>query len=280
MTQEQFHQFQDVVKEAGKIAYDYFYSPDTNNESKADGSVVTKIDKEIETILVTYIKEHFPDDAIVGEEHGVHEGNSGFVWHIDPIDGTDNFLRRIPFCAMSIARLGDTAEGSCAIVYNPITKQMFSSYLETLGDVYENEHLCNLTAESLGGKYVVALGRGTKEPWMKPSAYELYKGIGMKYGRATSYGCTALEFAYVAGNKIDAALTYGLYSYDYAAGLFLVKAAGGAISVFQDGAWKLWEGNLKELCAEHGRIIFASHPDTHDEMLDFIGDPKSWSKGA
>ncbi len=274
--EEKFHEFEDIVKEAGKIAYKYFDSSDISNEQKIDGSVVTEVDKNIETILVQYIKENFPEDSIVGEEHGDRVGKSEFVWHIDPIDGTDNFLRKIPFCAISVARLGDKVEDSFGVVYNPITKQMFSSFMETEGGVYENERVCKLTAEPLGGRYAISIGRG-KEKWMKPANYALNAALGMKYGKCGSYNCAALEMSYVAANRIDAFLTFGLKSYDYAAGLFLVKAAGAAISVFEDGVWKLWTKNLKSLCSKHQRTIFVSHSDIHDEMLNFIGDPESWA---
>ncbi len=276
--EKRFHELKKVIEETGKVAFKYFDADDISNEQKSDGTVVTKVDRNIETTLLEYIEETFPEDAIIGEEYGEHAGGSGFVWHIDPIDGTDNFLRKIPFCAISVARLGDSAEGSFGIVHNPITKQTFSSFLEIPGEVYENERVCNLTADSLGGKYVVTIGRSTKEPWMKPASHALNEAIGMKYGKCTSYGCSALELAYIAANRIDAYLTYGLNSYDYAAGLFLVKAAGGAISVFEDHEWKLWKSNLKELCSQHGRILFTSHPNIHDGMLKFIGDPKAWGR--
>lgn len=271
-TEEQFHQFKEVVREAGKIAKAYFDASDTANEQKADGSVVTEVDKKTETFLLEYIRKHFPNDAIVGEEHGAHAGDSGFVWHIDPIDGTDNFLRKIPFCAISVARLGDSPAGSFGIVYNPLTEQMFATFLETEGGVYENDHLCKLTPDPLGGRYAISIGRG-REAWMKSATYALFEKLGTKYGKCGAYGSAALELAYVAANRIDAFLTYGLKSYDYAAGLFLVKAVGGAISVFEDGKWTRWERGLKELCSQHNRTIFVSHPDVHEMMLVDIGDP-------
>lgn len=277
-TEDKFHELKKVIREAGKIAYKFFDSEDTCNKQKIDGSVVTEVDVNIETVLLKHIKENFPDDAIVGEEHGDHAGTSGFVWHIDPIDGTDNFLRKIPFCGISVARLGDSAIESFGIVYNPLTQQMFSSFMETEGGVYENERICKLTADPLGGRYVVSMGSGKSEKWMKPASYALREGLGMKYGKSASYGCTALELSYIAANRIDAFLTFGLKSYDYAAGLFLVKAAGAVISVFEEGIWKSWTKNLKELCSKHERIIFTSHPDIHQDMLDFIGDPANWAK--
>lgn len=270
-----YHRLIETIEDAGTLAFAYFNANESANELKDDGSVVTKVDQEIETRLLAFINQQFPDDAIVGEEHGSKDGTSGFVWHVDPIDGTDNFIRKIPFCAVSVARLGDTAEDSFGIVHNPFTRQTFSSLMDE--GVYENEHVHNLTADPLGGRYVISIGRGKTEEWMRPAGFALQKELAVAFGKCHAYGSSALELAYVAANRIDAYLTFGLKSYDYAAGLFLVASAGGAISVFEEGAWRRWTGSLKELCSTHERIIFASHPDIHAKMLDFIGDPHAWA---
>jgi len=92
-----------------------------------------------------------------------------------------------------------------------------------------------------------------------------------------SFGSCALELTYVAANRLDGVLTFGLNTYDYAAGLYLIKSAGGMISVFIDGQWQLWQGSIKDLCAEHGAIIFASHAGIHAEALALIENPRDWS---
>ena len=271
----QFHELITEIKRAGIVAHDYFVSDSIKNEQKKDGSVVTEVDQAIEQELRAWIDKNFPEDAIVGEEEEAKDGTSGFVWHIDPIDGTDNFLRKIPFCSISVARLGPDAEDSFGIVYNPLTEQLFASLMED--GAYENERVTNLTAEPLGGKIVVTIGRGRKESWMQTAAFGIQKGVGLKFGRCMPYNCTALELAYLSAGRTDGFLTFGLNSYDYAAGLYLVKAAGGMISVFENDTWSVFEGSLRELCAEHGKTIFASHPDIHCEIRDFIGDPKKWA---
>lgn len=273
-TEEKFELLKDEIEVASKLARAYFDSEDFSNEQKEDGSVVTKIDQEIEKVLRDFIGRHFPDDAIVGEEQENKEGTSGFVWHIDPIDGTDNFLRKIPFCCISVARLGDTPEDSFAIIHNPITSHTFSSY----GDNghYENERIVKMTAEPLSGKYAFSVCRGRKK-WMYPAGRNIIAALAAEYGKASGYGSCALEFAYVAAGRIDGLITFGLNTYDYGAGLYLVRAAGGAISVFEDGSWKLYEGSIKDLCDEHGKTIFVSHPDVHMEMRDFIGNPERWA---
>lgn len=270
----QFYALIEEIKEAGKVAHDYFVTDSTQNDQKADGSVVTEVDTAIERRLRTWIETNFPEDAIVGEEEEGREGVSGFVWHVDPIDGTDNFLRKIPFCAISVARLGSDAEDSFGVVYNPITGQVFSSLMED--GTYENQRVTNLTAEPLGGRFRLGTGRG-KEDWMKQVDHPIQDAFGHKYGSGKALGSCALELAYLSAGRIDAFLIFGLHSWDYAAGLYLVKAAGGMISVLENGEWQVWEKSLQELCAEHGKTIFASHPEVHVEIRDFIGDPKKWS---
>ncbi len=269
-----YHALIELIETQGLKARAYFDDNQNANEQKADGSVVTQIDKNIEDAIVGFVRTHFPDDTIIGEESAGYIGTSDFVWHIDPIDGTDNFLRRIPFCAISVARLSSTTEDSFGIVHNPITKQTFAALMDN--GVYEREHVHILTDEVLGGRAVISIGRG-RDFWMKSAGYNLQKAFGTTFGKCTVYNCTALELAYIAANRIDGFLTYGLHSYDYAAGLFLVKAAGGHISVFDNNLWSPWTGSLKDLCAEHGKTMFISHGGIHNQALALIGNPRDWS---
>ena len=272
---EKFELLKDEIEISSRLARDYFDSEDFSNESKDDGSVVTKIDKEIESIIREFIARHFPDDAIVGEEHDDIEGTTGFVWHIDPIDGTDNFLRKIPFTAISIARLGDTTEDSFAIVHNPITNHTFASLMDN--DVYENEHIVSCLSEPLWERYLVTTGIRPTEPWVQSAKHNIHKALEKEFGKGVSFSCTALQLAYLAAGRMEGFLTMGLKSYDYAAGLYLVRAAGGKISVFENGTWRLAEESIKDICNEHGKILFASRPDLHDRALSLIGDPKKWA---
>lgn len=262
------------IELAGLLAYTYFTQNESGNEQKADGSVVTAIDTAIEARLVAYIRLHFPEDTIIGEEGDGHVGTSSFVWHIDPIDGTDNFLRRIPFCAISVARLGDTDEDSFAVIHNPITRQTFSSYMDE--GVYEQQIVHRMTDESIGGRSMISVTRG-REPWMKSASYNIRKALGLHFGGSNSFGCCALEHAYVAANRLDGVLTFGLNTYDYAAGLYLIKSAGGVISVFENNAWHVWERSIKSLCDQHGRTIFSSRRGIHTEALTLLQNPREWS---
>lgn len=272
--EKEFAELKEIIRSSSTIAKKYFDEDNTQKEEKAEGDFVTKAELDIETALVDYIKEKFPDDEIVGEEHGNHAGTSGYVWHIDPIDGTGNFLRKVPFFCVSVARLGDTPEDSFAIVYNPVTDHMFSSLMEN--GVYLNERVVKLEAYSLeDGKQVFSIGYG-KEQWTKVARYKLYELLGTHFGKCTTYGSIALELAYLSANRIDGQVALDCHSYDCAAGLFLAKSAGASISVLQeDGGWKLWEGSIKELCAGHGMTTLVTHSSVHDEAKKIIGNPKN-----
>ncbi len=273
MTIQLFEDTKEAVRAAGLIAADAFYAGDMHFDKKPDMTVVTKTDRAVEESIVRFVSAHFPEDSIVGEETGIQRKTSSFVWHIDPIDGTENFLRRIPFFGISVARLGDTPDGSFGMVYNPITKQLFSSYKDAAGDMYENERVCTMTPDKLGSRYFINMGRRAREPWMKTATFSIQKDLTLQFGRCWSIGCTSLELSYLAANRIDGFITFGLETYDYAAGLFLVRASGGKISVFEGGTWREWTQSIKALCELSGPVIFASHPDTHLMFLDAIGDP-------
>ena len=274
---EQYEELIAAIETASVSARAYFDSNDFSNEQKDDGSVVTKIDQSIESAIRAFIQEHFPTDAIIGEEEADVPGTSGFVWHVDPIDGTDNFLRKIPFCAVSIARLGDSEEGSFAIVHNPITRHTFSAF-ESEG-AKENEHPAVCYPEPLGGRYVVSIGQG-RESWMRAARNQLIVALDKEFGKAAMYGCSALELAYVSAGRIDGTLTFGLSSYDYAAGLYLVRAAGGQISQYENKSWQPVTGSLKNLCTGHGKTLLVSHPHIHERLSSFIGDPRTWAPNS
>ncbi len=240
---------------------------------------MTKIDQDTEAAIRAFVAEHFPNDTVVGEEDDTVYGTSGFVWYIDPIDGTDNFVRKIPFFAITATRLGPSAEDSFSVIHNPISGQTFASLMED--GSYENEHLCNHTADTIGGRIFIDVSGNSKTyPWTMTARANLWKGIYQKFGKCSSYHCALLGLAYVAAGRLDGYLSLGHKPWDAAAGLYLVKSAGGAISVCTDGVWQRYTGAIKDLFGEQhdsSVITFASHPDIHDEILDFIGDPEKWA---
>ena len=275
-----FYTLTAYIEELGDLARDYFDSDTSANEQKGDGSVVTDIDKMIETKLTTFIKEHFPGEAILGEEHGLSEGTNNFVWAIDPIDGTENFVRKIPFFAITVARLGDTSEGSFAVVYNPISRQMFITFSGQA--VLENGRICRIPEETIGGRHFITVtGTNSSGDWIKPARQNIQRALYLEFGKSGHYHSSLLEHAYVAAGRIDGLLQIEMSAWDSAAGLCLVRASGGAISVFEGGKWRSHEGSLKELYGANflaRPTLFVSRPDIHDRALTMIGSPQAWAE--
>ncbi len=94
-----------IAREAGAITLQHFRRSDLQVERKADQSPVTVADRAAEELLRTRIVERYPDDAVLGEEHGTIDGSSGYQWILDPIDGTKSFIHGIPLYTTLIAVL-------------------------------------------------------------------------------------------------------------------------------------------------------------------------------
>jgi len=277
--EKEFEDFKEIIEKGGIQAREYFFSDANPATQKEDGTLVTKIDKNIESMLRQHISERFSNDTIVGEEDDTVWGDSGFVWLIDPIDGTDNFVRKIPFFAITATRLGPGPEDSFSIIHNPVSRQTFASLMED--GSYENDNLSNLTADPIGSKfYITVSGASSYANWIKPARSALQLALAQKFGKSGHYQSSLLEFAYVSSGRLDGFLDIEMPPWDTAAGLYLVKSAGGAISIYNDGEWQRYTGAIKDLYGTNfdKRItVFVSHPDIHQEVLKLIDNPKEWA---
>ncbi|MCB9816423.1 inositol monophosphatase [Candidatus Nomurabacteria bacterium] len=275
-TDEKFASLIETIEAAGQSARTYFNDA-ADFDEKSDGSVVTKIDTDTEVLLRDFVAEYFPYDAIVGEEGDDVSGTSGYVWYIDPIDGTENFVRKIPLFSITATRLGAGPEGSFAIVHNPISGQTFASIMED--GVYENQRLTTFREGKVGGRLAINVLSSKAEPWILPAKYNLIQALGIKYGKSSSFSAGLLEFAYVAAGRLDGVISLLSSPWDTAAGLYLAKAAGAPISLYIDGRWQRYDGAIRDLyqdlTARH--LILVSTPAVHDELCAFVGDPRAWA---
>ncbi len=278
-TKHIFEALQTLIEgELGGLAREAFYGTHTGNTQKYDGSVVTEVDTTIEKKLKVFIREHFSEDAIYGEEEGFVPGTSDFVWVIDPIDGTDNFVRKVPFFAITIVRLGLQTEGTFSIIYNPASRQLFSSFEG--GPVYENGQVCLPLGNLVGGRsFVTVTGSNSSAPWIKMARQNIQKGLYQEFGKSGHYHSSLLEHAYVAAGRLDGMLQLEMNAWDSAAGVYLVQASGGTVSVLQDDTWIKHEGDIRELYGKDFSkkpTLFVSRPEIHEQAVSCIGIPKAW----
>ncbi|MCH8922700.1 MAG: histidinol-phosphatase [Planctomycetes bacterium] len=113
----------EAAREAGKITLEYFQTDDLVVERKADNSPVTVADRRAEQHLRQRIAEEFPNDGIVGEEFPTTEGNSGYRWIVDPIDGTKSFISGVPLYG-TLLGVEHEGRGVIGVIYMPALDEM------------------------------------------------------------------------------------------------------------------------------------------------------------
>lgn len=222
-----------LVREAGVLALQYFRDQTRLQiESKGTQDFVTAADRAVEAMLVGRIASAFPDDAIIGEEGGVHGEPSGGrpTWIIDPIDGTANFARGLPFWAISVALMvGNDIE--LGWVLDPVTGELFSARRG-------QGALCDGLGAAVSGvtspeRARINLGFTFKR---KPEFFlEAINRMVAGHCDWNRLGSAALAMAYVACGRLDGYWAPFVNAWDVAGGICLVKEAGGYVSDFLGG---------------------------------------------
>lgn len=230
-----------TVREAGVImlrAQDNLSRLKTAKKGKND--YVTEADHQVETFIIETLKEAYPDHHFYGEETGGSLEHDE-VWIIDPIDGTNNFMRGVPYFSISVALMhkGVVKQG---VVYNPMLDEMFAA--SRGNGAFLNQHRIRVTPNQLLKNAMLATG----SPHKDCEALDRYvKSLETLYPQCSAIrrsGSAALDLAYVAAGRYDGFWESGLEIWDIAAGALLVKEAGGIVSDFAGGKTFLETGNI------------------------------------
>ncbi len=221
-----------AARKAGrKLIRDFGEVENLQISLKGPADFVTVADRRTERILIEELQKARPGYPILTEESGVVEGpDKSHRFIIDPLDGTTNFLHGIPHFAISIAleREGQLVSG---VIYNPIVDEMFTAE-RSHGAYLNNKRMRVATRKELktclSATGIPFLGRGTEEEhasFMKElrSVVEVTPGI-------RRFGSAALDLAWVAAGRYDAFWEHGLKPWDLAAGMLMVREAGGVVT--------------------------------------------------
>ena len=179
---------------------------------KGHQDFVTNADIKAEKIIIEELKKARPNYSIISEENGVEKNkdHSNF-WIIDPIDGTTNFLHGVPHFAISIA-LQSNNEIVCGLIFDPIKDELF--YAEKNNGAYFNNQRIRVSKKREINECLFAVGKGKYNPDL----------ICRRSGSA------ALDMAYVASGRFDGYFQNNLNLWDIAAGIIIVKEAGGIVN--------------------------------------------------
>ena len=197
---------------------------------------VTNSDLKTEKIIIEELKKAKPNFSIISEENGIEDNkDKNNTWIIDPIDGTVNFLHGVPHFAISLA-LKSNDEIVSGLIFDPIKNEMF--YAEKDNGAFFNNHRVRVSKKNQINDCLFVTGGKMKNE------------LDLPYRKS---GCAALDMAYVAAGRYDGYFQNNLNIWDIAAGIILIKEAGGIIN---DIDLTVYE-NIK---------VIASSPDINDKL--------------
>ena len=211
--------------------------------SKGENDFVTEIDEAAEKEVIYHLRKAYPDHAILSEEAGELESDSEYQWIIDPLDGTTNFIHGIPHYAVSIAcaRKGTIEH---AVILDPIRREEFTAS-RGRGAQLNGRRIRVSPRKSLDGA-LIGTGipyKSRAEQWI-PDYVQSLQAVAQKTAGIRRAGSAALDLAYVAGGRLDAFWEIGLSRWDIAAGVLLIREAGGLIGDFDGGSDYMNSGNI------------------------------------
>ena len=218
-----------AVEKAGRaLRRDFGEIEHLQVSKKGQGDFVTNADLRAEKILFEELSTARPGYGFLLEEKGIVEGtDKTHRWIIDPLDGTTNFMHGIPHFAISVAleRDGTLVAG---IVYNPVTDELF--YAERGQGAFGPTGRLRVAARSKLADAVLACGAPHGERAGRPEFINEVETLLPSIAGLRRFGAASLDLAYVASGRVDGFWERGLNAWDMAAGIVLVREAGGLVS--------------------------------------------------
>lgn len=247
-----------AVKAAGKVVLDWVdrFKP---RAKQAPNDLVTQADLASQETITQILLKAFPDHVIVGEEgQAGHETSSGeaFRWIIDPVDGTTNFVHRVPYYAVSLAleHQGNVLVGA---VFDPNANECFMA-AHGRGATLNGQPMAVSQVATMA-ESLAAAGFPYDVTRESPDL-RVFLEAATKCQAVRRTGSAALNLAYLAAGRFDLFWSFSTHVWDMAAGVLLVSEAGGVVTGPDGGPLEL----------DTGRFLAASTPELHAELLDMV----------
>ena len=200
--------------------------------SKGPGDFVTSADKRTEKILIEELQKTHPEYGIITEETGIiNKSNIKNRWIIDPIDGTFNFMNGIPQFAISVG-YEEENEIKCGVIFNPIMNEMFCA--EKGNGAYLNNSRIRVSKKKKIEDSLIVTGGPKGSSKIKEKIFSEYINVSNNVANVRKFGSAALDIAYVACGRFDGYWQRELNYWDIAAGIIILKEAGGYIDFFEE----------------------------------------------
>jgi len=219
-----------VAKQAGAfIQNEMQHFQASKVETKSLNQLVSYVDKNAEQKIIQGLQQIFPEAGFIAEEETVQSEQKPYMWVIDPLDGTTNFIHQLPVYSVSIALLHEN-EPVIGVIYEPSRAELFYAWKN--GGAFLNGRKIQVKDNSSLADSLLATGFpyydfAQMEAYLQTLQYFLKNTRGMR-----RMGSAAIDLAYVACGRFDGFFEYGLSPWDVAAGVLLVEEAGGKNSTF------------------------------------------------
>ncbi len=225
--------------------------------SKGPGDFVTSADRRTEKILVEELLKAQPQYGIITEESGViNKSNTNNRWIIDPIDGTMNFMNGVPQFAISIGYEEDN-QIKCGVIFNPILNELFCA--EKGNGAYLNNTRIRVSNKKKIKDSLIVTGGPKGSSKIKKKIFSEYISVSNNVANVRKFGSAALDMAYVACGRFDGYWQRELNYWDIAAGMIILKEAGGFVDFFEE------DNNLPLK-----KNILATNSNIHEALKELI----------
>ena len=224
-------------------------------ELKGAHDLVTEADRASEHLVVERLRQHYPSHAVVAEEGSAHEGTSEYRWYVDPLDGTTNFAHGFPVYNVSMG-LECAGELIAGVIYDPTRDEMFLA--EKDAGAFLNGERIHVTATERLEDSLCATGFPSRKRHQNINVHFYYQFAMQTHGVRRA-GAAAIDLAYVACGRLDFFWEFSLNPWDMAAGVLLVREAGGMAGGMKGEPFDL-----------RGPNVLATNGALHQPVLDMM----------
>lgn len=250
-----------TAREAAKLAADNLarlWTVPREIAIKSDESLVTQIDTENEALLVDFLNKATPDFGFLGEESGIHEARQSGqpYWYVDPVDGTSNMAHRFPWACISVGLVVD-GQPIVGVVNNPIQGHEF--YAAKGEGAYLNGTPIRVAQNNEFARALLATGFPVGPHQTKIPNVENFDRVSHAVHSVRRPGSAALDLSCVAAGWLDGFWEIHLKPWDTAAGVILVREAGGTVTGFDNDPYD-----------PHTPYIIATNGILHEELCALL----------
>ena len=264
----------EIARQAGALLMEHFHRR-VAVEYKGEADLVTIADRQSETLIRNFIRKHWPDHDVLGEEEGLRDTGSDYRWYVDPLDGTTNFAHGYPVFCVSLG-LEHKGKRIAAVIFDPTRDELFAA--EQGSGAYLNEQRIRVSKTANLKECLLATGFPSHKRHKNPNIF-FYHQITLRCHGVRRAGSAALDLCNVACGRFDGFWEFNLNPWDTAAGVLIVQEAGGKVTDFNGGPFQI---DSRETLASNGLVHAALMAEFADIFagrgLEPLPDPATYRR--